>query len=95
MLPIALPQLYLRKIRSIIMKYVRQNKKPRIQFSILCKGKAQGGITAQDIKRYYYAVILTKMIEWTKMNADKDLTYFCTFLWFTVIGSLCGDSFFF
>lgn len=69
MLPI--PQTYFRTLKTMILKFIWQNKRPRIQFSVLSKDKGQGGLAAPDVKGYYTAVTLAQMIEWTKIKSDK------------------------
>lgn len=43
-----------------------QNKKTRIAFAVLGRGKEQGGLAVPDLKKYYIAVALAQVVEWTK-----------------------------
>lgn len=67
-MPIALPQIFFKTLKRMILKFIWHKKKPRIQFSIISKSKAHEGLAAPDIKRYYNAVILARMIAWTRSD---------------------------
>lgn len=71
MMPIEIPQIFLRVMRKLFLKFIWKNKKPRISYHILCKGKTQGGLAAPDIRRYYTAVILARMVDWSKEKCEK------------------------
>lgn len=43
MLPIPLPQMYLKKLTGLISGFVWNNKKPRIAHTVLSREKTQGG----------------------------------------------------
>lgn len=66
MLPFFLPQTYCKMLKTMLSRFIWQNKKPRIQFSVLSKDKAQGGLAVSDFKRYCNAVLLSRKVEWTK-----------------------------
>ena len=54
------------------MKYIWQGKKARVNYTLLSRKKKGGGVLAlPDIKRYYYAVILARLAEWTKIYTKK------------------------
>lgn len=57
--------------QTMILRCIWQGKKTRIQFSLLSRDKIHGGLAAPDIKRYYNAVIITLMIEWTNIKSEK------------------------
>lgn len=49
MLPIPLPQTYFITLKNMISKFIWQNSKPRISFSVLKRDKVQGGIKVPKI----------------------------------------------
>lgn len=71
MLPLTLQQQYFKTLKYIILKFIWQNKKLRIGFTVLAKGKKQGGLAVPDLKKYYNAVALTRVVEWAKEANEK------------------------
>lgn len=53
------------------MRFIWQNKKPRVSFAILRQGKNQGGLAVPDVKKYYYAVALSRVVEWAREKSEK------------------------
>lgn len=70
-IPITIPRALFRTIKTMFLRYIWQGKKPRVQYAILSGDKVHRGLAAPDIKRYYNAVIMTRMIEWTKTKNAK------------------------
>lgn len=50
---------FFRTIKTMILRYIWQDKKPRVQYAILSRDKMHGGLAAPDIKIYYNAIIIT------------------------------------
>lgn len=71
MLPIYIPQIYFRILKTIFTKFIWQNKKPRIKYSLLCKEKKLGGLAAPDLQKYYNAIIIARVMEWTNKSTEK------------------------
>lgn len=71
MLPISLPQPYLRALRGLMAKFVWGNKKPRIAHKVLTRGKKQGGLALPDLSKYYKSVMLSRVMEWSKSTSEK------------------------
>lgn len=53
------------------MNFVWCGKKTRIAFTVLSRGKKQGGLAIPDLKKYYNAVALTRVMEWAREVSDK------------------------
>lgn len=70
MLPIAIPQSFFRIIKTMI-KYIWQNKKQRVKFTLITRKKTHGGLTVPDINRYYKSVIISRMVEWVNEKSEK------------------------
>lgn len=71
MLPIPLGQTYFRILTGLISRFVWNNKKPWIAFTVLSKEKAQGGLAIPDFKKYYYAIVLSWALDWAKEGPNK------------------------
>lgn len=71
MLPIPIPQMYFEILKTIILKFVWQNKKQRIKFSVVSKNKLQGGLAVPDVKAYYNSVFISRVLDLTKDTKKK------------------------
>ena len=71
MVPVALPQTYIKILNSLLMNYIWKNKKQRISAQVLKRNKKMGGLAVPDISKYYVATVLARVIEWAKENPDK------------------------
>lgn len=60
------------KLQQIQRSFVWANKKPRIYFQLITRSKASGGMGFPDFKRYYYATIITRVIDWSCHPHNKD-----------------------
>lgn len=63
MVPLALPQQYLRKLKMLLMNLIWKHKKPRVSFQMLKQGKRKGGLAVPDTSIYYKAVVLSRVVE--------------------------------
>lgn len=63
------------------MKFIWQNKNPRISFAVLRQGKKQGGVVVPNVKKYYYAVVLSRVVEWVREKSEKR--------WVNIENNLC------
>lgn len=71
MLPVALPQVFLRSLHTMFLKFIWRGKKPCLNFAQLTKEKGKGGWEAPDIRKYYEAIALARVIDWVTNNKDK------------------------
>lgn len=70
-LPIPLSQVYFRALKGLISRFVCCGKKPRIASSVLSRRKEKGGLSLPDFYKYYKAVVLTRVIEWSKGGLER------------------------
>ena len=71
MVPVAVPQTYIKILNSLLMNYIWKNKRQRISAQVLKPKKKTGGLAVPDISKYYVATVLARIIEWAKENPDK------------------------
>lgn len=65
-LPIAIPESFLKSIRSIWAK-----KHPRLSFNLLAMPKSRGGMAFPDPIRYYKAIHLARVLAWCRDEGHK------------------------
>lgn len=69
--PIHIPASFFKQVNTAFIKFLWAGKKPRISKRILSFPKLQGGIAMPDIKTYYHAVHLSRLIDWCRHRESK------------------------
>uniref|UniRef100_A0A8C5ETB7 Reverse transcriptase zinc-binding domain-containing protein n=1 Tax=Gouania willdenowi TaxID=441366 RepID=A0A8C5ETB7_GOUWI len=73
-IPICIPQLYFKKLDSIISSFIWAGKVPRISKKHLFKDKMNGGLSLPNFKLYYLAAHLNIFSFWRGCIPGIDLT---------------------
>lgn len=68
---IKIPSSYLKQVQSLFTRFVWANKKPRIPKSQFCLSKQNGGVALPDIRKYYQAAHLSRVVDWHHHKESK------------------------
>lgn len=56
-----------------LLKFIWQDKKPRVKFKVMCDVKERGGLQVPNLKIYFEAVCLAWIKEWITLDNKKNL----------------------
>ena len=71
-IPIKIPTQVFIELEKAILKFIWNNKKPRIAKTILSNKRNSEGISIPDLKQYYRAIVLTAAWYWySDRQVDK------------------------
>lgn len=71
-LPIKIPQSFFKVLHSTQLKFIWAHKKPRVKFTLLTQAKERGGMGIPDFRNYYFALHVTRIIDWHCHQKLKD-----------------------
>uniref|UniRef100_A0A8C5LLZ2 Reverse transcriptase domain-containing protein n=1 Tax=Leptobrachium leishanense TaxID=445787 RepID=A0A8C5LLZ2_9ANUR len=69
--PISLPLDFFKRFRTAALRFIWPKGGPRVGYATLCRSKSDGGLALPDAKLYYYAVHLTRLLEWSLQKSEK------------------------
>lgn len=78
MLLIPLPLAFFETIQTVLSRFIWRGKKTQIKMTQLTRDKARGGWGAPDIRNYYYAITMSRLIEWVKNKEKRWVEMECT-----------------
>lgn len=70
-LPVRILPQYFKQVHSLFTKFVRSNSKSRLHRRYLTLLKQYGGLALPDLKNYYLAVHLERIIDWNRHEKTK------------------------
>lgn len=70
-LPKKIPSQYFQQAHSLFIKFIWANSKPRLPRRYLTLPKHHGGLALPDLRNYYLAVHLGRIIDWNRHYKNK------------------------
>ncbi|XP_018410174.1 PREDICTED: poly [ADP-ribose] polymerase 4-like [Nanorana parkeri] len=70
-LPLTLPSSFFRQLRTALLRFIWNGKRPRLAYNILVRPKDARGLALPDLKTYYYATLLTHALDRKHHEAHK------------------------
>ena len=70
-LSVHIPLSYLKQSQRLIFEFIWAHKHPRIQRKQLMFSKVQGALSVPDVRKYYQAVHLNRVIVWNRHMDTK------------------------
>lgn len=71
-IPVQIPTSFFTSFRQACSSFIWRNKPPRIKFNRLTLPKNKSGIALPDLRRYYWATHLTRVVDWNIHHVVKD-----------------------
>lgn len=81
-LPIVVPSLFFSSLQKLFYSYVWNGRHPRLKLALLTAPKSAGGLALPNVRRYYQAVHLLRILEWSSDPSQK--------LWIPLESALAG-----
>uniref|UniRef100_A0A8C5MY11 Reverse transcriptase domain-containing protein n=1 Tax=Leptobrachium leishanense TaxID=445787 RepID=A0A8C5MY11_9ANUR len=70
-LPIAIPASFFQKFQKEILQFIWPRGRPRVGIAVLCRPKSRGGLALPDVKQYYIACHLLRIVDWSASEPNK------------------------
>lgn len=70
-LPIHIPPSYFKQVQSLFTRFIWAHKKPRLRRSLLTLPKSEGGLALPDIRQYFLASHLGRILDWRRNKTSK------------------------
>uniref|UniRef100_A0A8C5PKM6 Reverse transcriptase domain-containing protein n=3 Tax=Leptobrachium leishanense TaxID=445787 RepID=A0A8C5PKM6_9ANUR len=70
-LPVHVPTAFFRSLQSLFIRYVWAGRKPRLRVALLTAPRSRGGLALPHLQRYYQAVHLLRLVEWSLGASGK------------------------
>lgn len=65
-LPVRIPYIFFKQSQKLLFDFIWAHKHPRIQRKQLMLPKEHGGLAVPDIRKYYQAIHLSRVIDWNR-----------------------------
>uniref|UniRef100_A0A8C5PTB1 Reverse transcriptase domain-containing protein n=1 Tax=Leptobrachium leishanense TaxID=445787 RepID=A0A8C5PTB1_9ANUR len=70
-LPLKIPRGFLLQLRKAFLTFIWANQRPRLKYSVMCRPTSQGGLALPDVRLYYHASHLTRILDWMTSPVEK------------------------
>lgn len=70
-LPIQMPSSYFDQVRAVFFDFIWAHKRPRLNRRQIMLPKQYGGLAVPDLRKYYQATHLTRLIDWNRHQSMK------------------------
>lgn len=73
-LPIHIPSSYFAQTSALFFEFIWAHKRPRLNRRQLTLPNSFGGLAVPDLRKYFYATYLTRLIDWNRHQSTKQWT---------------------